>query len=388
MSAPQWIYPPELLEALGPFGLAPRPDTHPTFVRDALSELYRWEIRRLRDRLIAREFPKKAYSSHVIAMRKKYWPLALTPAGWEQICSGKLDATLDEALAMADVTPDATPRAASHTRIALIQQHVSPNHGLNIHRAMAEVRRAAKDGAQLVAFAELAFTKFFPQQPPTVDVKTLAETVPGPTTQMLCGLAKELGIVIVANLFERDGDKTYDCSPVIDADGRIVGRTRMVHITEYPCFHEQQYYQPGDLGAPVFETKVGRIGVAICYDRHFPEYMRALALNGADLVIVPQAGVVDEWAPGVYEGELQVAAFQNGYFIALCNRVGPEESVTFAGESFVVGPDGAVLARAPRGEDAVLVADLDLSAAATSHARTLLLKDRRPELYADWLARR
>ena len=213
----------------------------------------------------------------------------------------------------------------------------------------------------------------------------LAERVPGPTTDLFAALARELGVVIVLNLFEREGDATYDCSPVIDADGTIVGRTRMVHITEYPCFHEQQYYRPSTLGAPVFATRAGRVGVAICYDRHFPEYMRALALGGAELVVVPQAGVVDEWPPGLFEGEMCAAAFQNGYFVALCNRVGQEARLTFAGDSFVCGPEGAVRARAPRGEEHTLLADIDLAEVARSHARRILLKDRRPDLYGAWL---
>ena len=142
---------------------------------------------------------------------------------------------------------------------------------------------------------------------------------------------------------------------------------------------------PGDTGAPVYRTKAGAIGVAICYDRHYPEYMRALALGGAELVVVPQAGAIDEWPEGLYEGEMRVAAFQHGYFVALCNRVGVEDCLTFGGESFVCAPDGRVLARAPKLEDALLVVDLDLSDAAASHARRLFLQHRRPELYADWL---
>ena len=193
-------------------------------------------------------------------------------------------------------------------------------------------------------------------------------------------------MVLVLNLYEAAGERYYDTSPVIDADGRLLGRTRMIHITDYPCFHEQDYYDPGDTGAPVYDTAVGRIGVAICYDRHYPEYMRALALQGAQLVIIPQAGAVDEWPDGVYEAEVQTSAFQNGYFAALCNRVGKEEHLEFAGESFVCAPDGRVLSRAPRGEDAILYADLDLSEAAHSHAQQLFLRDRRPELYSDWLA--
>jgi N-carbamoylputrescine amidase len=272
-------------------------------------------------------------------------------------------------------------------RIALIQQHAAADVAGNLARAVAATREAARQGAELVLFAELAFTPFYPQHPASGDVRSLAEPVPGPITDAFAALAGDLGIVIVPNLFERDGDRTYDCSPVIDADGTLAGRTRMVHITEYPCFHEQQYYAPGDLGAPVFQTSAGRIGVAICYDRHFPEYMRALGVAGADLVVVPQAGLVDEWAPGFFEAELAVPAFQNGYFVALCNRVGREDRLTFAGESFVCGPDGRVRARAPRGEDAILIADLDLSEVAASHARQRLLRDRRPDLYGAWLDR-
>lgn len=172
---------------------------------------------------------------------------------------------------------------------------------------------------------------------------------------------------------------------VIDADGSLLGRTRMVHITDYPCFHEQGYYAPGDTGAPVYRTQAGSIGVAICYDRHYPEYMRALAVAGADLVVVPQAGALDEWPEGLYKAEMRVAAFQNGYFIALCNRVGEEECLTFAGESFVCAPDGAVVARAGSRRDEILHAELDLAQAARSHARRLFLQHRRPELYSSWI---
>lgn len=273
-------------------------------------------------------------------------------------------------------------------KMALVQQPATADLAANLQRGLDATRRAAAAGADLVSFAELAFTPFYPQTPPTGDVRALAEPVPGPTTAAFQALARELGVVIVLNLFERDGDRTYDCSPVIDADGTLLGRTRMVHILEGPCFHEQQYYAPSDLGAPVYDTRAGRLGVAICYDRHFPEYMRALALGGADLVVVPQAGVVDEWPAGFFEGEMCAAAFQNGYFVALCNRVGAETCLTFAGESFVCGPEGAVRARAPRGADALLVAEIDLEDAARSHARRFLLHDRRPELYAEWLGRR
>ena len=157
----------------------------------------------------------------------------------------------------------------------------------------------------------------------------------------------------------------------------------MVHIYEGPCFHEKGYYAPGPPAPLVHHTAVGTIGVAICYDRHFPEYMRLLRLQGAELVVVPQAGAVGEWPPGLFEAELQVASFQNGYFTALCNRVGREECVTFEGKSFVTAPDGRILAQAPAGVDHLLIVDIDLAEVATSHAARHFLPDRRPETYAD-----
>jgi len=272
-------------------------------------------------------------------------------------------------------------------RIALIQQHATQDKAANVARGLAALDEAAAKGAKLACFAELAFEWFYPQRPAGAGVRDLAEPLDGPTVRAFQQKAREHGMVVVINLFEREGDRTFDSSPVIDADGTLLGVTRMIHITEYPCFHEQGYYTPGDKGAPVYQTKAGRIGVSICYDRHFPEYMRALALGGADLVVVPQAGAVDEWPEGLYEGEMRVAAFHNGYFVALCNRVGKEDCLDFAGESFVCAPNGAVVARAPKHADALLYADVDLASATTSHARRLFLKHRRPELYGAWLGR-
>lgn len=273
-------------------------------------------------------------------------------------------------------------------RIALVQQHATPDKQSNIARGLASLEHAAREGAEVVCFAELAFEWFHPQRPASGNPLDLAETVPGPLTERFAQKARELGVVVVLNLYERDGTRAFDCSPVIDADGTLLGRTRMIHITDYPCFHEQGYYTPGDTGAPVYRTKAGAIGVAICYDRHYPEYMRALALGGADLVVVPQAGSVGEWPDGLYEAEVQVAAFQNGYFVALCNRVGREDCLTFAGESFVCAPDGRVIARAPAGADTILTAALEIADNRRSHARRLFMQHRRPELYPAWLGSR
>ena len=270
-------------------------------------------------------------------------------------------------------------------KIALVQQHASADKARNIERGLAAMEQAVRGGAELVAFAELAFEPFYPQRPAAPGPLRIGEPVPGPTTDRFSRKARELGTVAVLNLYENDGTRAFDCSPVIDADGALLGRTRMIHITDYPCFHEQGYYTPGDTGAPVYRTRAGTIGVAICYDRHYPEYMRALALGGAELVVVPQAGALDEWPEGLYEGEMRVAAFQNGYFVALCNRVGEEECLTFSGESFVCAPDGRVISRGPTLEESIVYADVDLTEASTSHARRLFLQHRRPELYREWV---
>lgn len=272
-------------------------------------------------------------------------------------------------------------------RIALVQQAASEDPAANRDRGLAAVRRASSEGAQIVCFAELAFTRFFPQKRAQASPLSLAEPVPGPTTNAFSALARELGVVIVLNLYERSGGEAYDSSPVIDADGSILGCTRMVHITDFEAFHEQDYYTPGNNGAPVYDTRHGRVGVAICYDRHYPEVMRALAVAGAQVVVVPQAGAMDEWPEGLFEAEMRVAAFQNGYFTALCNRVGPEAVLHFAGESFVCDPEGNVIARAGKGTEEILFADLDFERVRRSHAQRLFLRDRRPDLYSAWLGR-
>ncbi len=270
-------------------------------------------------------------------------------------------------------------------KIALVQQHATRDKGENLTRGFAAAREAARQGARLVCFAELAFEPFYPQHPARAKPMDLAEPIPGPITDAFCALARELGVVLVPNLYERAGEDAFDTSAIIDSDGRLLGIQRMVHIPEYEGFHEKQYYTPGDLGVRVFATRHGRIGVAICYDRHFPETLRALALGGADLVLVPQAGAVDEWPEGLYEAEMRVAAFQNGCFIALCNRVGREDTLEFSGASYVCDPHGTVIARAAAAEDEILMCEVDLEQTATSPARRLFLPDRRPDLYPKWL---
>lgn len=276
-------------------------------------------------------------------------------------------------------------------KLALIQCSASNDVETNLIKGLESLEIAAQAGANLVVYPELAFTPFYPQHrkvqyaecrgndlPPL----SLAEEIPGRTTDAFCAAAKRLGVVVVLNLYAREGNSAFDASPVIDADGSLLGVTRMMHITQYEGFYEQDYYTAAGDRAPVYNTAAGRIGVAICYDRHYGEYLRALALQRADLVVVPQAGALDEWPEGLFEAELRVGAFQNGYYMALANRVGQEDILTFGGGSFVVDPAGSVVAQAPTISEAILYADLDVKRCEESHARQLFLKHRRPEIYS------
>jgi len=275
-------------------------------------------------------------------------------------------------------------------RIALAQLSAGPDRAANLARALDAMGEAKRAGADLIAFPEVILDRFFPQVPDDRKALELAEPIPGPTTGRFAERARELGLVTVFNLYELDPatGRRFDSSPVFDADGRLLGVTRMIHITDYEGFHEQSYYFPGDHsegGVPVYDTRAGKIGVAICYDRHYPEVMRALGVAGAELVVIPQAGTVGEWPEGLYEAEVRTAAFQNGYFTALSNRVGVEGKLHFSGESFAVDPEGRVLARGKSLKEDLVLADLDLATCATSTARRLFWKHRRPELYGRWL---
>jgi N-carbamoylputrescine amidase len=271
-------------------------------------------------------------------------------------------------------------------RVALAQLAAGPDRAANLARALDAMGDAKRAGADLIAFPEVILDRFFPQHPDDRAAWKLAEPVPGPSADRIAERARELGLVTVFNLYELDeAGNRFDSSPVFDADGRLLGITRMIHITDYEGFHEQTYYHPGDRGVPVYDTRAGKVGVAICYDRHYPEVMRALGVAGAELVVIPQAGTVGEWPEGLYEAEVRTAAFQNGYFTALANRVGVEGKLHFAGESFVVDPEGRVLARGKSREEDLVLADLDLTACGTSTARRLFWRDRRPELYRGWL---
>jgi N-carbamoylputrescine amidase len=268
-------------------------------------------------------------------------------------------------------------------RIALAQVAVGPEREHNLQRALQMMADAAEAGAQLVVFPELSVDPFFPQYRADKRFFDWGTPVPGPLTQRFRERAARLGIATVINLFERAGPgRYYDCSPVFDIDGNYLGKQRMTHILEGPGYNERYYYWEGNSQYPVFEIGPARIGVAICYDRHFPEVMRALTLGGAEVIVVPTATAkLEAQFRAVWEVEMQAAAVANGLFVAVVNRTGTDDSLSFFGGSFAVDPYGGVLARAPEDDVALLLVDLDLGLVEEARRDMPFLRDRRPETY-------
>jgi beta-ureidopropionase len=267
------------------------------------------------------------------------------------------------------------------TRIALAQVAAGTDRAANLDAALRLIADAARQGATLICFPEMGFDLFFPQHRADPRFFDLAEPVPGPTVARLQAAAQNAGIAVVANIFERAAPgEYYDCSPVIDADGTLLGRTRMVHIAEAPQFNEKFYYRPGPGEFSVFAAAPGRLGVAICYDRHYPEQLRILALRGCEILLVPLAATSrEQWS--MFEMEMQVASFQNQMFSVVVNRVGHEGEMEFIGRSFATDPWGKVIARAADGVPALLLVDIDIEE--IDRARRVIphLRDRRAELY-------
>ncbi len=266
-------------------------------------------------------------------------------------------------------------------KVALAQVAAGEDRERNLLAAIDMIRDAAARQAKIICFPEMGFDRFFPQVRADPRYFELAEPVPGPTVERLRRAARDAGIAIVANIFERAAPgEYYDCSPVIDADGALLGLSRMAHIAEAPGFNEKFYYRPGDGEFQVFPTAAGKVGIAICYDRHYPEQLRILALRGCEMLLVPLAAVSrEQW--GMFEMEMQVASYQNQYFSVVVNRVGKEGDMEFLGRSFVTDPFGKLVARAADGRPDLLLVDLDLEQ--IEHARRVIphLRDRRAELY-------
>jgi N-carbamoylputrescine amidase len=254
-----------------------------------------------------------------------------------------------------------------------------------IEKHMPLIEEAGRRGVQLLCLQELFYGPYFcaEQEKRWYD---LTERIPdGPTTRMMQEVAKRLGMVIVLPIYEEEMTGVYyNAAAVIDADGRYLGKYRKHHIPHVaPGFWEKFYFRPGNLGYPVFETAAGRVGVYICYDRHFPEGARILGLNGAEIVLNPSATVAG-LSEYLWKLEQPAHAVANGYFVGAINRVGVEKPWNigeFYGQSYFCDPRGQFVAQASRDKDELVVADLDLGMIQQVRNTWQFFRDRRPETY-------
>jgi N-carbamoylputrescine amidase len=280
-------------------------------------------------------------------------------------------------------------------QIGLVQLRNSADAEANFAAALAGIRAAAAQGANIICLPELFRSLYFCQSEEHVNFG-LAEAVPGPSTERLSGLARELGVVIIASLFEKRAEGLYhNTAAVIDADGTYLGKYRKMHIPDDPLFYEKFYFTPGDLGFKICPTRFGKLGVLICWDQWYPEAARLTALRGADILFYPTA---IGWHPAEkaeygaaqhqsWELIQRSHAIANGCYVVSVNRTGHEGEaaggIEFWGQSFVCDPSGTILAKAPSNEPAVLVTPLDLARLDVQRTHWPFLRDRRIDAYAD-----
>lgn len=280
-------------------------------------------------------------------------------------------------------------------RIALVQMSCAPQPQLNLEKALARIEEAATHGARIVCLPELFRSRYFCQ---TEDVRNfdLAEPIPGKTTEALGAIAVSHRVAIVGSVFERRAEGVYhNTAVVLDADGRLSGRYRKMHIPDDPRYYEKFYFTPGDLDFSAHRTAYATISALVCWDQWFPEAARLVALSGAQIAFYPTA-------IGWERGEVatvrrrQLAAWQivqrghaiaNGMFVAAVNRIGPEDSLEFWGSSFVADPFGEVIAYASADSEEILYADCDLARIEETRRNWPFLRDRRIDAYGDLLRR-
>ena len=278
----------------------------------------------------------------------------------------------------------------------------SANPEENLEKALDRIAEAARQGAQIVCLQELFRSQYFCQEE-NAELFNLAEPIPGPSSGALDNAAKQHGVVIVGSLFERRAAGVYhNTATVHDADGRMLGIYRKMHIPDDPLYYEKYYFTPGDLGFKVFETRFGRIGTLVCWDQWYPEAARLTALRGADLLVYPTAigwhpGEKDEWGERQREAWRTIQrshAVANNLYVAAVNRVGVElplssspdrpmtyQGIEFWGDSFVAGPMGEVMARAGADEE-ILLAECDFAKIEVIRRNWPFFRDRRIDAYS------
>ncbi|MFI2742348.1 carbon-nitrogen hydrolase [Zhouia sp. PK063] len=279
----------------------------------------------------------------------------------------------------------------SKVRVGLVQMSCTANKQENLNKAIDRVKEAAKKGAQIICLQELFTSLYF------CDVEdyanfSLAESIPGPSTEMLSVVAKEHNVVIIASLFEKRAQGIYhNTTVVLDADGAYLGKYRKMHIPDDPAFYEKFYFTPGDLGYKVFKTKYATLGVLICWDQWYPEASRITALMGAEILFYPTA---IGWATSQDEATNieQYNAWQtiqrshavaNGVHVVSVNRVGFEqdEAMKFWGGSFISNPFGTILYQASHDKEEIVIQEIDTSTSDTYRTHWPFLRDRRIDSY-------
>ena len=280
------------------------------------------------------------------------------------------------------------------TKIALIQMRCGPELEKNFAHAIDFIRDAAKNGAEIICLPELFRSQYFCQTE-SHDNFSLAETIPGPSTEALTKLARELGVVIVASLFEkRIAGLYHNTAAIIDANGELLGKYRKMHIPDDPLYHEKFYFAPGDLGFQNWKTARGNLGVCICWDQWYPEAARLTALRGAEIIFYPTA---IGWHPkekkefgkaqhSSWETIQRSHAIANGCYVAVPNRVGHEapaggDGIEFWGQSFVCGPDGEIMAKGSVDSEEIVAVEIDWKRVNEHRTHWPFLRDRRIDAY-------
>lgn len=283
-------------------------------------------------------------------------------------------------------------------RVGFLQQHNTADTKDNILRLGEGITDLAKRGAQLIVLQELHNTLYFCQTE-DVDLFDLAESIPGPSTTLYCELAKKLGVVIVASLFEKRAPGLYhNTAVVIESNGEIVGKYRKMHIPDDPAYYEKFYFTPGDMGFHPIQTSVGKLGVLVCWDQWYPEAARLMAMQGAEMLIYPTAiGYADNDTPEeqqrqrmAWQTVMRGHAVANGLPVVAVNRVGfePDPSgqtggIQFWGTSFVAGPQGEIIYEASTDEEESIVVEMDMDRSEQVRRWWPFLRDRRIDAYGD-----
>ncbi len=284
--------------------------------------------------------------------------------------------------------------AGKSFRVGLVQMRCTADPARNLDVALARVRAAAKKGAQVVALPELFRSLYFCQSEDHANFE-LAEAVPGPSTDALGAIAKELGIVLIGSLFEKRAAGLYhNTATVHDVDGRLAGVYRKMHIPDDPLYYEKFYFTPGDLGWKAVETKRGRLGTLVCWDQWYPEAARLTALEGALALFYPTAigwhpKEKKKYGAGQRDAWITIQrshAIANGVYVCAVNRVGHEGrkpgGIEFFGSSFICDPFGRILAQASTGREEILLAEIDPAEQETIRRHWPFLRDRRVDAYA------